>query len=155
MKYLKTMVSLLTAVVTCGAFSGSAYAEASSGQIDAVSKLSDRLLEEYGVTRESMQTSKGRRNAVASSPEKIPVLVWCTEDIDHAAAEKQAIPILTSDLEHESERASFTTIKESSLNAILDSNVEPSAEVIQEFIEAERAAAREMYAELNGNFVKK
>lgn len=157
MKRLKTTVSLLTAVVMCGVLNGSVYAETSIRN-DASCKISDRLLEEYGVTRESLQVA---RYSAAANSEKLPVMVWCTEDIDHDEAESQALPILAQDIEQGIEKLHTTTSTavplsaDFTLNDVFNSEVEPSAEAVQEFIEAERAAAREMYAELNGEFVKK
>ena len=62
MKLLKSVVSVLTASLMCCAFSGSAYIEAAESEIDISSKLSQRLMEEYGVNEEILKTSEGLRH---------------------------------------------------------------------------------------------
>ena len=98
-KVLKSVVSLLTASMMCTAFSAGAITEAfAENGTDISSKISERLLEEYGVNAGAMKTAKNRKQAVKNSAEKVPVLVWCTEDIDHDEVGKEALPVLTAEL---------------------------------------------------------
>lgn len=146
MQLLKSVVSVLTASLMCCAFSGSAYVEAAESEIDISSKLSQRLMEEYGVNEEILKTSEGLRHA-QENPEKVPVLVWCTEDVNHDAIERKALPALTEGLK--------SSLPFSSVEDVLNSGEELSAEAVNKFIRAERAESRAMYKELNGQFVEK
>lgn len=145
MKLLKSVISVLTASMMCCAFSGGAYAESVEKDVDISLKFSARLMEEYGITENSLKTSEGIKQARANS-EKVPVFIWCTNDIDHNAAEQKALPILTENIK--------SSPLLSSVNDVLNSGEELSANAIQNFIEKERAESRAMYEELNNQFIK-
>ncbi|MDE5884207.1 MAG: hypothetical protein K2H29_03900 [Oscillospiraceae bacterium] len=49
MKFLKSVVSVLPASMMCFTFNGAVYAQALEQQPDAFEKISERLLEKYGV----------------------------------------------------------------------------------------------------------
>ena len=146
MQLLKSVVSVLTASLMCCAFSGGTYIEATESEIDISSKLSPRLMEEYGVNEEILKTFEGI-NQAKENPEKVPVLVWCTKDVNHDAIERKALPALTEGLK--------SSLPFSSVEDVLNSGEELSAEAVNKFIGAERAESRAMYKELNGQFVEK
>ena len=150
MKLFKSATAIITMMIFCTAFCGSTTANSMNAENVGIKKISDRLLEEYGVTRESVMTFEGR-NAARKSDEKKPVFIWCTEDIDHVSAEKEVLPILTRDMENRG--ISIDNIE--SLDDVLAEDADLSSEAIQTYIEAKRAASREKYEELNGRFINK
>ncbi|MDE5884208.1 MAG: S8 family serine peptidase [Oscillospiraceae bacterium] len=76
-------------------------------------------------------------------------MIWCTQDIDYNVVEQKALPILTETMQ------TASTSSVSSVEDVLANAESLSDEVIQKFIESERAESRKMYQELNGQFVEK
>lgn len=152
MKHLRSALSLLTTIAICGAFSGAASVDATTAKEDITEKLSDRLLEEFGVERKDLQ-SFNRRKDLTQYEEKVPVLVWSAEDIDHEIAVRQALPLLIEDMGKEEKLLKVPITDSTTLNQIMDMGYEPSADAVQEYIEAERASSRSMYETLNAKFV--
>ena len=151
LKLLKSIVSVLTASMMCCTSIGAVYAQALDQQPDAFEKISERLLEKYGLTSSSYSNHSIKQEAKSSS-EELPVMIWCTQDIDHEAVEQEALPILTENMETAS---TFSVSSVSSVEDVLANAESLSDEAIQEFIESERAESRKMYQELNGQFVEK
>lgn len=151
LKLLKSIASVLAASMMCCTSIGAVYAQALDQQPDAFEKISERLLEKYGLTSSSYSNHSIKQEAKSGS-EELPVMIWCTQDIDHEAVEQEALPILTENMETAS---TFSVSSVSSVEDVLANAESLSDEAIQEFIESERAESRKMYQELNGQFVEK
>ncbi|MDE7122547.1 MAG: S8 family serine peptidase [Oscillospiraceae bacterium] len=151
MKLLKSVVSVLTASMMCFTFSGAVYAQELEQQPDAFEKISERLLEKYGVNS-SNYSSQSVEQVVESSSKELPVMIWCTQDIDYNAVEQKALPVLTETMQTAS---TFSVSSISSVEDVLANAESLSDEAIQEFIASERAESRKMYQEFNGQFVEK
>ncbi len=157
MKMIKSVVSVLTASVMCVAFSGWSLLGTATEEEETnfSAKITDSLLDAYGVSRESLENTGNQTQALTpANSEKTSVLVWCSEDIDYDVAKEQALPVLTENLDTATLNSVLPATDEISANDILDNDVELSGEVIQQYIESERAAASQMYQELNGQFVE-
>ena len=137
MKLLKSMFSLLTMSIMFCNVAINGYAEfVNSSDVDVSYKISERLLEEFGIENNDTQADYSLRN------EKIPVLVWFTEDIDYDVVNAKAVASITND-------------KNITVNDILTGKAKLSDDDVQEFVESERKIAKKMYQELNNQFVKK
>lgn len=99
MRILKNTISFITVVAMCFALGGSVCANAVYENSDDFSKISDTLLEEFGVPRQALTSAKSRKHVCDSNEQTVPVIIWTANDIDHKAAEEQALPILRADLE--------------------------------------------------------
>lgn len=151
MKSLRSAISILTVSMMCFTLSGAVYAQALDQQPDAFEKISEELLQKYGLTSSSYSNHSIKQKAESSSKE-LPVMIWCTQDIDHDVAEQKALPKLTETMKTAS---TFSAFSISSVEDVLANAESLSDEAIQEFIESERAESRKMYQKLNGQFVEK
>ena len=156
MRLLKQIVSILSAFSLLVAFSGGTYLESAINESDAFSKISEHLLEEYGISEANLQTAKGREQAIRDAgTNKVSVIVWRTEDIDYASVEKEALPILTADIAASNCDSALLLKSNLCLNDILNSDEELSSEAIQKYIETKRSIAKEKYLKTNGEFAER
>lgn len=137
----------------CCALGGSVCANAVYKNSDDFSKISDTLLEEFGVPRQSLTSAKSRKHVCSSNEQTVPVIIWTANDIDHKAVEEQALPILRADLECKQVKGLLSVENLTTLNDVLAYGSELSKDAVQNYIKKERAESRSMYTELNGKFV--
>jgi len=151
MKFTKAFFTLLTAGTVC--LSSFSTIGAVTQEIDISGKFSDCLLEKYEVSRDDIRNFNCRNNN--QNNEKLPVVIWCRKDIDHDAATREALPILTDDLKRQDSSRNYTITEKTSLHDVMNLGMDPSADAIQEFIETERAVSSRMYEDLNTSFSEK
>ena len=153
MRILKNTISFITAAAMCCALGGSVRANAVYENSDDFSKISDTLLEEFGVPRQALTSAKSRKHVCSSNEQTVPVIIWTANDIDHKAVEEQALPILRADLECKQVKGLLSVENLTTLNDVLAYGPELSKDAVQNYIKKERAESRSMYTELNGEFV--
>lgn len=151
MKCFKRLTACIIATALCVSSSGTIFALSDNDKKDISEKFSDYLLEKYEVTRSEIAAG---RNSLPDT-DKIPVLVWCRDDIDHDEAVREALPVLVNDLKETAGLRNLAVTSETTLNDVMSLGAEPTAEAIQEYIETERDVSCRMYSELNGEFAKK
>lgn len=158
-RLVKSIAAVFTATAMCTAFSVSAYPEFEEITQEAISsKVTSRLL--YELEAVSSVSPQGEN---AESSNTVPVLIWCSDDINYNAIEAQVAPMqpytsydyfesddeiwLNNDSVYSDEY--FETSDFS-----IDAETLALSNQIQASIEEERALARAMYSDMNGKFVE-
>lgn len=149
---MKRLISLFISIVLSSTFVTSVFAEPVTSKENLGTKFSEYLLEEYGVSRESLEDTS---EITLQNDEKIPVLVWCANDIDHSKVLREALDIIINDLSEKLNSLKFIVTESTTLDDILKLGLEPSADAIQKYVEKEREISRDMYTELNKKFTEK
>ena len=150
MKCFKRLTACIIATALCVSSSGTIFALSDNDKKDISDKFSDYLLEKYNVSRNDI-----RNLNVSKDTEKVPVIVWCKNDIDHDAATREAIPELLKDMSDQYVLRDLSVVTQTSLPDIIRPDTKVSADAIQNFIETEREVSSRMYEELNLKFSEK
>ena len=150
MKCFKRLTACIIATALCVSSSGTIFALSDNDKKDISDKFSDYLLEKYNVSRNDI-----RNLNVSKDTEKVPVIVWCKNDIDHDAATREAIPELLKDMSDQYVLRDLSVVTQTSLPDIIRPDTKVSAAAIQNFIETEREVSSRMYEELNLKFSEK
>lgn len=156
-KFAKSVAAVFTATAICTSFSVSAYSEFEKMTQEAIpSKVTSRLL--YELEAVSGVSPQGEN---VESFNTVPVLIWCSDDINYNAIEAQVAsmqPYTSYDYFESDDEIWLNNDSVYSDDYFETSDFSIDAETvaisnqIQASIEEERALARTMYSDLNGKF---
>lgn len=158
-RLVKSIATVFTATAMCASFSVSAYSEFEEITQEAISsKITSRLL--YELEAVSSVSPQGEN---VESSKTVPVLIWCSDDINYNAIEAQVAsmqPYTSYDYFESDDEIWLNNDSVYSDEYFETSDFSIDAETlalsnqIQASIEEERALARAMYSDMNGKFVE-
>lgn len=158
-RLVKSIAAVFTATAMCASFSVSAYSEFEEITQEAISsKITSRLL--YELEAVSSVSPQGEN---AESSNTVPVLIWCSDDINYNAIEAQVAsmqPYTSYDYFESDDEIWLNNDSVYSDDYFETSDFSIDAETvalsnqIQASIEEERALARAMYSDMNGKFAE-
>ncbi len=146
MKLKTRIISIISSFALCLTANIVAHADNDFYTVDSYSKISDTLLDEFGVSRNSLMKYNNKQISKTYTSQ-LPVLIWTAEDINHEEVNRLAASALFQD----------GTISPSRSLQLLDpdSDTEFSMKEVQDFIKAERSISRSLYSKINENFISK
>lgn len=158
-RLVKSIAAVFTATAMCASFSVSAYSEFEEITQEAISsKITSRLL--YELEAVSSVSPQGEN---VESSNTVPVLIWCSDDINYNTIEAQVAsmqPYTSYDYFESDDEIWLNNDSVYSDEYFETSDFSIDAETlalsnqIQASIEEERALARAMYSDMNGKFAE-
>lgn len=155
----KSIVAVLTTTAMCASFSVSAYSEFEEITQEAISsKITSRLL--YELEAVSSVSPQGEN---IESSNTVPVLIWCSDDINYNAIEAQVASMQPYTSYNYFESDDEIWLNNDSVYSdeyfetsdfSIDAETVALSNQIQASIEEERALARAMYSDMNGKFAE-
>ena len=144
MKFKAVIISIISSLSLCLTTNVATHAENEHilSTNDYYSKISNVLLSEFGVSRDSLNDTQQILDSYTS---ELPVLIWTTKDINHEEVNRLSLSTLSQDGNYDStEIVQFLNY---------DSDTDLAMKEVQDFIKTERSISREMYSRLNEKFV--